>query len=279
MISKYPIINRSVLLLSCLVITSCGGGSTNATPDAVIDSGTIFSLNFENNDVGAYSTSALLRDWGTASSIEGVADGKASIIIDPIQGKTLRIKYPTGLSNTGKSQWKLNLGKNYDELYVSYRLKFNDDFDFVKGGKLPGLAGGTANAGGVKPNGYDGWSARMMWRDAGRLVQYVYHPDQPKDTGEDLDWGFYATPGNWYQVETRVKMNTPKLHDGIIESWVNGVKVLTRTNLRFRDISDLGIDIFYFSTFFGGSDPSWAPLKDEYAYFDDFIISEKPVTH
>jgi hypothetical protein len=28
-----------------------------------------------------------------------------------------------------------------------------------------------------------------------------------------------------------------------------------------------------FSTFFGGSDPSWAPLKDEHVTFDQFVVS------
>ena len=38
------------------------------------------------------------------------------------------------------------------------------DFDFVRAGKIPGLAGGRTNTGGRKPDGTDGWSARMMWR-------------------------------------------------------------------------------------------------------------------
>ena len=50
--------------------------------------------------------------------------------------------------------------------------------DFVKGGKLPGLFGGEGNTGGGIPTGMDGFSARMMWRGSGRVVQYVYYPDQ-----------------------------------------------------------------------------------------------------
>ena len=67
----------------------------------------------------------------------------------------------------------------YDDLYCSYYVRFAPGFDYVKGGELPGLAGGAANTGGNKPTGRDGWSARMMWRTGGEVVQYVYHVDQP----------------------------------------------------------------------------------------------------
>jgi hypothetical protein len=30
---------------------------------------------------------------------------------------------------------------------------------------------------------------------------------------------------------------------------------------------------FYFSTFFGGGDLSWAPEKDQYVQFDDFVLA------
>ena len=34
---------------------------------------------------------------------------------------------------------------------------------------------------------------------------------------------------------------------------------------------------FNFVTFFGGSDKTWEPIKDEYIYFDDFIFSMKDI--
>ena len=70
---------------------------------------------------------------------------------------------------TGGAQWRLELGDDYDELYLTYRVRFADEFNFVKGGKLPGLVGGEANTGGRVPTGRDGWSARMMWWPMTRL--------------------------------------------------------------------------------------------------------------
>jgi hypothetical protein len=47
----------------------------------------------------------------------------------------------------------------------------------------------------------------------------------------------------------------------------------------FRDVDSFAIDGFYFSTFFGGADASWAPSRDEHIDFDSFVFSETPITH
>ena len=62
--------------------------------------------------------------------------------------------------------------------------------------------------------------------------------------------------------------------DGIVRSWLDGELALERTDVRFRYTSQLAIDGFYFSTFYGGSTAEWAPVKDESAMFDNFIISD-----
>jgi hypothetical protein len=203
------------------------------------------------------------------------------------RGRSLRVKYPAGLiGGDSACQWLTpfrNLGlEAREECYARYYLRFDPGFDFVKGGKLPGLVGGGANTGGRIPNGRDGWSARLMWRTGGHVVQYVYHPDQPGKWGEDFLWKVkdlpcVFKPGVWHCVETYVRMNTPGRHDGVIRSWFDGEQALEVATLRFRDTADLKIDGFYFSTFFGGGDPSWAPLKDQYIQFDDFVLASGPI--
>jgi hypothetical protein len=202
---------------------------------------------------------------------------------DAFRGKSARVKYPKGLiGGDSACQYLCSFAKMglvpRDECYVRYYIRFDPGFDFVKGGKLPGLVGGNANTGGHKPNGRDGWSARLMWRPGGKVVQYVYHPDQKGVWGDDFDWmkdgePCHFKPGVWHCVESYMKLNTPGQHDGIIRSWLDGEKVLEISTLRFRDVGDLKIDGFYFSTFFGGGDVSWAPEKDQYAQFDDFVLA------
>ncbi len=223
--------------------------------------------------------------WGMEWGPEPAANAGLLSGPDALQGRFLRVRYlkdtygPTGGLQFLTDFSKLSIPPR-EALSLRYYVRFEPGFDFVKGGKLPGLAGGDHNTGGHKPNGRDGWSARMMWRPDGKIVQYVYHPDQAGEYGEDFAWDYggcprYFVPGRWYCVETYVRMNRPGKKDGVIRSWLNGEKALEVTDLRFRDRDSLKIDSLYFSTFFGGADASWAPPREEYADFDDFVLSDR----
>lgn len=272
-------------------------------PSMAWGQGVVYENSFDDDAVGLYTPQTLAADWNDPPYENGLAQGRGRIVAGAEAydaGRSLRLLYPEGSvgpsdSTGGGAQWNFNLDQSYDELYLSYRVKFGESFDFVRGGKLPGLAGGTANSGGNPPDGTDGWSARMMWRtngsggspatgDTANLVQYVYHPDQPGTFGEDFryddgpdsQWQAFEDD-RWYQLQHRVVMNTPGQNDGLIQGWVDGELVMEAQGLRFRDTADFPIDQVFFSTFFGGGDPSWAPTKDEFVYFDDFVVSTESI--
>jgi hypothetical protein len=240
----------------------------------------LFQGDFERDDTGAVTPAALAGGWGA-----GFYSGQGRVrVVEGAEafqgGRSMRVEYPRGSvgPDRGGAIWVVPLGGSYDELYASYEMKFGPGFDFVLGGKIPGLAGGEQNTGGHRPNGSDGWSARGMWLAGGEMVQYVYNPDQTGDYGQGLPWKtgtvpVKAVPGRWYHVEQRVVMNTPGKHDGILQTWLDGVLVLDRRAMRFRDVPTFAIDAFQFSTFFGGNEPQYAASRDEVAYFDDFVIS------
>ena len=269
---------------------------------SALGQGVIYSNNFDDDPVGTYTVENLNADWNNRPFDNGIEQGRGTIVTgsEAYSGNALQVLYPEGSvgssDNTGGgAQWRADLGASYDELYLSYRLRFGEDFDFVRGGKLPGFSGGTANTGGNVPDGTDGWSARLHWRtdgsggspttrDTANVVQYVYHPDQPGTFGQDIRWddgddGQWAEfeSDRWYTLEQRVVINTPGENDGIIEAWLDGEKVLEVSNLRFRDVDSFAIDQVLFSTFFGGSSDIWAPTKDEYAFYDDFVVSTEPI--
>ena len=240
----------------------------------------LFTADFEHHTPGPYSEAMLEMDWNNPAWSNGVEEGRVSIVsTDQEHNVALAVFYPEGEYGTSQTgaQWKLDLDGSYEHVRVRYRLRFTDDFDFVRGGKLPGLIGGQGNTGGGIPNGSDGWSARMMWRTDGAITQYVYHPDQPQNYGEDLPWEIDGTQAHfvreqWHTVTHEIRMNTPGKNDGSIKSWLDGTLALDAQNMRFRDIPDFAIDRLYFSTFFGGGDASWSTSKDEIILFDDFRI-------
>lgn len=194
-------------------------------------------------------------------------------------GKAIRVLYPQGgqQSNNSGAQWFIDIGGEYEELYMSYWVRFDDDFDFVLGGKLPGFGGGVS---------YDDrtheWSGRLMWREQGKAEFYIHVPaGNDYDPGDRFWWnteGFQATfiPGRWHHIEIHLRMNTPGQHDGLAEGWFDGVKAAHYPTFYFRDTPTQTAKIawVFFSTFFGGSSgPVWQAQKDEHAWFDDFKVS------
>jgi len=172
--------------------------------------------------------------------------------------------------------WSANIEPK-DEYTISYEVKFADGFDFVKGGKLPGLCGGHGRAR-IRPQADDKLSARIMWRKDGRVVSYVYHPDQKEDYGDDFQWNstkiepLHFKPNKWEKVRFTVKLNSPRQYDGSIIGYFNNIEALKKTDFRFRDSNDLKIDKLCFNTFFGGNDKSWSPEKEQRLFIRSLII-------
>lgn len=86
----------------------------------------------------------------------------------------LQITYPQGSfsHDTGGTQfynlWNTTDGSSFGSMLLSYEIAFDSSFDWVKGGKLPGLRGGLdgtgCSGGDSAPNGKDCFSSRVMWR-------------------------------------------------------------------------------------------------------------------
>lgn len=281
---------------SCRVKDTDTGASTDiphqAESDPVNkkagDPAVIYTQNFESARQGIYSPEQLNHDWHTPLWHLGLVEQRVSIVDDAHSGSALSVKLPANeYGSNGASaflselKYDVDSNSDYEELYLSYDVKFSENFEFVRGGKLPGLCGYNitkgpgqgCNTGGGYPDGNDGWSARGMWRIDGALENYVYHAGQQSYYGDSEEWNVKAIPGQWHSVQHRVVLNTVGKADGIIEAWFDGVKVLSKNNFEFRKTDDIRINLFYFSNFFGGADPSWAPSSDQHLFFDNIRIS------
>lgn len=160
-----------------------------------------------------------------------------------------------------------------NNLQFSYYVRFSDNFDFVKGGKLPGLFGGEVNSGGQIPDGTNGFSTRYMWRNNGKGEIYAYLPTSAEH-GTSIGRGTWQfQPGRWYRLEQQVVLNDLESKNGLIKVWIDNVLVFEKRELTFRTTEKLKIEGIFFSTFFGGGDPSWVTPKDVYADFAEFYVS------
>ncbi|MEM7065853.1 MAG: polysaccharide lyase [Cyanobacteria bacterium P01_B01_bin.77] len=196
----------------------------------------------------------------------------------------LRVHYPASSASPSvsrKTDAPLGGAQFYSDLFLSaqtqlrlsYYVRFAEGFDFVRGGKLPGLFGGAGASGGNIPDGTDGFSTRLMWRENGQGEVYAYLPTS-ENYGTSIgrgNWQFQ--PGIWYKLDQEVKLNTPHLANGQIRMWVNDRLVLEQEDVSFRTADSLRIDGIFFSTFFGGGSSSWATPQDTYIDFANFSVT------
>jgi hypothetical protein len=84
----------------------------------------------------------------------------------------LTVDYPAGSysGGTGGTEFSTyfnSSGNPFGTVLLSYEVAFDNNFNWVKGGKLPGLRGGSLSgcSGGVDSSSC--FSTRLMWRSAG----------------------------------------------------------------------------------------------------------------
>lgn len=234
-----------------------------------------------------------LKSWNIVKKKWGEANEQ---IIDDI----IRVRYPKGSSSPGIKDAPLG-GMGFhacpgtifpaEDVTLSYEVRFADNFQPVKGGKLPGLYiskkgdhefKGASGGRRVKVNG----SVRVMWRKDFAAEAYVYTPsgvtqDHAYTSQSDMvsngEYGdslgrktLKLAPNTWNSVSVRVRMNTPGKADGIVAVTING-KTYSNNNVTWRKSQDVQVSALFFSTFFGGKEDYKTPV-DTSAEFRNFHL-------
>lgn len=184
------------------------------------------------------------------------------------------------------------------DLIFSYDVKFDETFQSVLGGKLPGLflSEGTDKkymreaSGGQHSNTTS--SLRIVWRKDFDTEAYVYLPENQSSEyqqipnliqndafGDSLWRGLFKfQPTEWNKVMIRVKMNTfdkdgnPNAN-GILELFVNE-EPRKFNNLIWTTNPSTSITAILFSTFFGGGSEKYATPIDTWSYFRNFRVKK-----
>ena len=175
------------------------------------------------------------------------------------------------------------------EVTFGYSVMFEQDFQFNKGGKLPGLCESSSNlfvivAHEAQDGGDNeeiatmcsggrhdehGWSVRLMWRTGGAGEMYTYLPQSfsanqalchvaPYSTsnptyGTSVGRGsFSLRPGEWTTVTQRMRLNDAGQENGELELFVNGQSRIKVSGLVLRSSEAGRIRGMQIQTFFGG---------------------------
>ncbi|NJK93860.1 MAG: fibronectin type III domain-containing protein [Bacteroidales bacterium] len=241
----------------------------------------IFEQGWENTPAGWYEIDQFYRDWnnglyewglGARTDVNDPTSCEILENVDPSNTtKIMRSHFPRGTYGTASGfSMEGELRGNYDEIYLTYNVRFKEGFQFVDGGKFPGLGGGKI----VVPNppsGDQGFVCVAMWENTGNIQSYIYHQDQKSEYGEGGRWGdFVIKPGEWVNITMRVVMNDPGQANGIFEAFINGELAFSKSTYRFRSNSGLATHKIIFHSFFGGSGSQYAAERDEYIDFDQF---------
>lgn len=209
------------------------------------------------------------------------------------------------LGSAGGQTSSAKLGASSQKI-LSYDVRFGDQFtgwSWSKGGKLFGLAGGKAYAGGQCTNAGDGWSARVVWHryssaNGGKayLSPYVYYAGSPCPSGTSQAYGNefdaayfgYDNTGlkynTWYRITLEVKMNTSNsAADGVLKmsvqdklstGWTAPVIVIHKTNMKYATVnSGRTVDLLYTGIFRGGNDSSYESADIGHIYIDNVTWS------
>lgn len=215
--------------------------------------------------------------WGIAERLSletGTGAPHPLILAVALPKGSINPKNPDAPQGGMGFRWRPELPRGTTAACLSYGLNLPGDFAFNKGGKLPGLFGGNAPAGGRTADGEQGFSVRLMWRAKGLGEVYAYIPGHPEGRGASLDRGAWTFPrGRWIEIQEEVVLNTPGQADGELRVWIDGDLRLTRTDLIYRTTNDLGISGVMADIFYGGKTAEWAAPKDTVIRITPFRLS------
>jgi hypothetical protein len=202
----------------------------------------------------------------------------AKVVLD-IRG--FAATYPAGLIGGSSAT---GIPTNYysippaNEYYLDYRVMFETGWQCVKGGKLPGLIGGSHTTG-CDAITADGWSARFMWLINCAGTIYLYDQNRQNNCGDDYIFsnGADIAVNQWSRITERVVINTPGQKNGIVQAWFNGKQVVSLTAVELRgnvSTTTAMVDGVSLQTFYGGSTSDWAPGVTTHSLFSVFHVRD-----
>ncbi len=262
-------------LLLCIAYASCWANATDAW----------YRLSIVGQP-GRCSVNDWEQNWPGCEFEDGVSEGH--LAIDSLQDQPAwKITCAAGSIGPERGgvgwRWPINTQPKpsvRQSAELRYTLRFEPGFEFVKGGKLPGLCGGPKTiTGGDKCTGYDGWSARLMWRRDGKGQAYVYHPSMKQTYGDEFDFpdSFRFPVNEAVGIRIAIEMNHAGKADGSLRVWsqLPGQQeqlMIERLNMLWTKAPEIGVDSVLFNVFHGGNDKSWAPSHDCFIKISDIAI-------
>ncbi|KAG0376322.1 hypothetical protein BGX24_007906 [Mortierella sp. AD032] len=277
--------------------------------------GTPIAASGLNNSQPGPDTGAgyILHNWSTNYKTITVGANDISFVADPFpssppaaasnnnstNSQVMQVNYPKGSYapkagpvTGGTSFYAKPFGDDtpFEKMMISYDVAFPSGFDWVLGGKLPGIYGGQIHScsGGNQSTGDNCLSMRLMWRQDGGGEVYAYIPVEDNSNfcknsnvqcndkfGKSIGRGLlYFPPATWTRVDMVMQLNEPAgYNNGILDVYINGFKAISMNTVPYRTTGMVGFQGLMFSTFFGGNTPQYATPVDTAVFFRNVQLS------
>lgn len=254
---------RGMSAFALFAVTACSGLATDRD-------NRVFAEDFDDRDASAFQE-ALLVD-PNVDLVRGLGFAGSNAI---------RVTYVGSRVGSERVVMRHPLEAPLEAATLHFKVKFEEDFQWVLGGKLHGVGPAYPVTGGQRRKS-NGWSSRIMFSQEGTALSYIY------DQNQALKWGaqhYSCAPvfkkDQWHSVALTTVLNEPGKSNGWTSVKVDGELKIVARNVDFRRVGgeDTLIQKFLFSTFHGGGSGDWAPKtpSGEYAtvhaLFDDIEVT------
>jgi hypothetical protein len=123
---------------------------------------------------------------------------------------------------------------------LSYQVYAPKDFDFGRGGQLPGFVGGQSDRS-IGEAGEEPFSTQFLWDGLGTIgLGYVTSNEPPRSAMSDplrVRAERTSLPrGRWFDVQQEIKLNSGSLADGLARMWVDGRLVAVSESIAWRSV-------------------------------------------
>ena len=191
------------------------------------------------------------------------------------------------------------LGNGFDELYIRYYIKFDEDYRAVRnhGANLGGRDVTRSNAAwvgmaairDVSSRGYFFSGVQPRGKRGGKQLEmgfYSYHLDKKSQWGDSypVQKPVPIDVGKWYCLERHMKLNSvdpakadPAVADGLEELWIDGELSIRKEGVRFRRVPQLRITFFSLETYYHGLPKQYARERPIKVYVDNVVIARKHI--
>lgn len=191
------------------------------------------------------------------------------------------------------SNYQLNLNGEYDELYYSYDLYANSDFNSndattTAGKMIFGVSGGNGvfntSSGGTwvldstaSRHTGNGFKGHGIFGTNNRQRGYYYTQDAAGNQLSEMTT-VYIPAGVWKSYTVRVKMNDYGKENGIFEVYEEGVLVGQDTTCKWSSMAQLDYSVRNKITglvhffFFGGGGCDYANIRENYIQYDNISV-------